>query len=91
VSRIVAFMIKNIHIIILFASLVGWPDSSPIEIKRKLRHNIKKKLLRLMLGLASLLESAHVCIIVLALTRATILGTPCMIPFQGDEIRTHER
>ncbi len=33
-SRIVAFIIKNIDLIILFACLVGWLDSSPVEIKK---------------------------------------------------------
>jgi hypothetical protein len=39
-SRIVTFIIKHINMIILFACLVGWLDSSPIEIKKKLRHNL---------------------------------------------------
>jgi len=38
VSRFVAFIIKNINMIILFACSVGWHDSSPVEIKKKLRH-----------------------------------------------------
>jgi hypothetical protein len=32
VSRIVAFIGKNINMIILFACLVGWLNSSPVEI-----------------------------------------------------------
>jgi len=47
VSRIVPFIIKNIDEIILFECLVGWLDSSPIEIKK-----IKaQSLLGIMLGL----------------------------------------
>ena len=34
VLRIVAFIIKNIDMIVLFACLVGWLDSSPVEIKK---------------------------------------------------------
>jgi len=34
VSRNVAFIIKNIDMIILFACLVGWLNSSPLEIKK---------------------------------------------------------
>jgi len=36
VSRIVAFRNKKFYMIILFACLVGWLDSSPEEIKKKL-------------------------------------------------------
>jgi hypothetical protein len=32
----VAFIIKNIDMLILFSCLVGWLDSSPLEIKKKL-------------------------------------------------------
>jgi len=39
---------QNIDFIILFACLVGWLDSSPVE----LGHDQFKKLLGLMLGLA---------------------------------------
>jgi len=34
VSRNVAFIIKSIDMIILLACLVGWLDSSPVEIKK---------------------------------------------------------
>ncbi len=35
VSRIVAFIVKSIVMIILFACLVGWLDSLPVETKKK--------------------------------------------------------
>jgi len=38
VSRIVAFMVKNIDTKILFECLVGWVDFSTVEIKKKTRH-----------------------------------------------------
>jgi hypothetical protein len=38
VSRIVAFIVKNIDTKILFGCLVGSLDSSTIEIKKKVRH-----------------------------------------------------
>jgi len=48
VSRIVAFIIKNTDMIILFACLVGWLNSSPIQILKnrasfkKIGHDLKK-------------------------------------------------
>jgi len=83
VSRCVAFTIKNIGIIILFACLVGWLDSSPIEILKKIRQNQKN-----CFGLgrdyenswtwAGLNMSACASAIACVLTRATILGTLCI-------------
>jgi len=52
VSRIVDFIIKNIDMIILFACLVGWLHSSPIEILKNEGTISKRKLLQLVLGLA---------------------------------------
>jgi hypothetical protein len=46
VSRIMAFVVKNIDII-LFACLVGQLDSSPVEIKKISRHYLST-----LLGLA---------------------------------------
>jgi len=40
----VAFIIKSIDVIILFACLVGWLDSSPVEIKKKIKARTLKKL-----------------------------------------------
>ena len=31
---------QNIDVIILFACLVGWPNSSPVKIKKRLRHDL---------------------------------------------------
>jgi len=69
VSRIVAFINKNINMIILFAFLVGWLDSSPIK-KNKARS------LKNCLGLCFCLclgwhENQNAS----ELTSATILGT----------------
>jgi len=50
-SRNVAFIVKSIDMIILFACLLGWLNSSPVEIQKQLRHDLLK-LLELMLGLA---------------------------------------
>jgi hypothetical protein len=41
VSKIVAFIIKNINIIILFTCLVGWFNSSPREIKKNKARSFK--------------------------------------------------
>jgi len=50
VSRIVAFIVKNIDAI-FFACIIDKLDSSHVETK-KIKHDLKKKLLGLMLGLA---------------------------------------
>jgi hypothetical protein len=50
VSRIVDFIIKIIDMIILFACLVGWLHSSPIEILKNEGTIFKKNCLSLCLG-----------------------------------------
>ncbi len=46
VKDFAAFIIKNnrsnIVMIILFACLVGWLNSSLVEMKKEIRHNLKK-------------------------------------------------
>jgi len=75
VSRIVAFIIKNINMIILFPCTVGCLDSSGIEIKEK----IKAQSFKNYLSCLGWCEYQHAHAILHALTRATILGTLCTL------------
>jgi len=90
VSRIVAFVIKIINMIILFEYLVGWLDSSSVEIKKRLGTIFKKTswayaLVDVNTGMGwHQNQHSHVSACWVrsrahahALTRATILGTLC--------------
>jgi hypothetical protein len=79
VKDFAAFIIKNnrsnIVMIILFACLVGWLNSSLVEMKKEIRHNLKNHL-----GWHEYRHghaSARANVTVHALTRATILCTVC--------------
>jgi hypothetical protein len=82
VWRIVAFIVKNINMIILFACLVGWLDSLPIKIIKK----IKARSLKNCLGMNYHMgwhkyQHARANVRARALIRTTILGTLCRTMF----------
>ncbi len=83
-SRIVAFIVKNIDAI-FFACIIDKLDSSPVETK-KIKHDLKKTAWAyawagVNTGMAVI--RAHTIAPKCALTRATIVGKLCCLIFFG--------